>query len=312
MGIFNKLKGGLSKTRQKLGSQLKNIINSHARIDDELYDALEETLIAADIGVDATLEILDALRDKVKQLSANGKDPDIILDLLAEIISESLSSSVVESELNLDHHPAVILIVGVNGSGKTTSIAKLAYHFQRKNRRVMLAAADTFRAAATEQLLEWGNRVGVTVVHQQSGADPAAVAFDALQSARAKGYDLLIIDTAGRLHNKANLMQELAKISRVLKKQDPDAPHEVFLVLDSTTGQNALQQAKVFQEISGVTGLVMSKLDGTAKGGAVIPICRELNLPLRFIGLGEKKEDLEVFDPAAYAKAILEPEEQPA
>jgi len=310
MGLFGKLKNGLLKTRQKLGSQLKNIISSHSKIDEELYDELEETLISADVGIDATFEILEVLRKKVKVASADGSNPDIIHGLLTETISEILNPTAAETSLDINHQPAVILIVGVNGSGKTTSIAKLAHHFLKGNKKVMLAAADTFRAAATEQLQEWGRRLNVTVVHQQTGADPAAVAFDALQSAIAKEYDILIIDTAGRLHNKTNLMQELAKITRVLKKQDPDAPHEVFLVLDGTTGQNALQQAKVFQEISGVTGLIMSKLDGTAKGGAVIPICRELDLPLRFIGLGEKVEDLEVFDPGEYARAILEPDEE--
>ncbi len=310
MGFFSRIKNGLRKTRQKLGSQLRNIISSHTRIDEDLYDELEETLISADVGIDSSLAILESLREKVRQKSADGKDPEIVGDLLMEAIEEVITSSETIQDLDLSHKPAVILIVGVNGSGKTTTIAKLAYHFQKQNMRIMLAAADTFRAAATEQLQEWGKRLDIPVIHQQSGADPAAVAFDALQSATARGYDLLIIDTAGRLHSKTNLMQELAKVTRVLKKQNPSAPHEVFLVLDGTTGQNAMQQAKVFQETSGVTGLVVSKLDGTAKGGAVIPICHELNLPLRFIGLGEKKEDLEVFEPKEFARAILEADEE--
>ncbi len=309
MGFFSRLKGGLQKTRQKLGGQIKHVLKSHSRIDENLYQDLEEILIGADVGVDATLEILDNLREKVRQKSADGKDTGIVLGLLHEIISEIMNPAESEADLNLGAKPTVILVVGVNGCGKTTTIAKLAHHFQNKGKRVMLAAADTFRAAATEQLMEWGKRLDVPVVHQQIGADPAAVAFDALQSARVREVDLLIIDTAGRLHNKANLMNELAKISRVLAKQDEGAPHEVLLVLDGTTGQNALQQAKAFLEICGVTGLVMSKLDGTAKGGAVIPICRELNLPLRFIGLGEKPEDLEPFDPQDYARAILESDE---
>jgi len=312
MQLFQKLKGGLRKTRQKLGDRVRSILSSYSTIDENLYEELEETLISADVGVDTTLAILDALREKVRRYPGNGKDPSIIHDLLAETIEEVISPATVQNELNLQSKPSVILVVGVNGSGKTTTIAKLSYYFKKMGKRVMLAAADTFRAAATEQLLEWGKRVDAPVIHQQPGADPAAVAFDAFQAARARDYDLLIVDTAGRLQNKANLMQELAKISRVMKKLDSEAPHEVFLVLDATTGQNALQQAKVFQEISGVTGLVLAKLDGTAKGGAVIPICRELNLPLRFIGLGEKVGDLEIFHPRSFARAILESAEDEA
>lgn len=312
MQLFQKLKGGLRKTRQKLGDRVRSILSSYSTIDENLYEELEETLISADVGVDTTHAILDALREKVRRYPDNGKDPSIIHDLLAETIEEVISPAAVQHELNLTSNPSVILIVGVNGSGKTTTIAKLSYYFKKMGKRVMLAAADTFRAAASEQLMEWGKRVDAPVIHQQPGADPAAVAFDAFQAARARDYDLLIVDTAGRLQNKANLMQELAKISRVMKKLDSEAPHEVFLVLDATTGQNALQQAKVFQEISGVTGLVLAKLDGTAKGGAVIPICRELNLPLRFIGLGEKVGDLEIFHPRSFARAILESDEDEA
>lgn len=308
MQLFKSLKNKLSKTRESLGDHLRSVLGSHAKIDEELYEELEEALITADVGMDASLAILDGLRDKVRQAGGDD-DPAGLQELLIEAISDTISPAAAEHELNLDHTPSVILVVGVNGSGKTTTIAKLAHRFQNQGKRVLLAAADTFRAAATEQLQEWGRRLDTTVVHQQMGADPAAVAFDAFQSAQAKGYDLLIVDTAGRLHNKANLMNELAKIGRVLKKLDPDAPHEVFLVLDATTGQNALQQARVFQEISGVTGLVLAKLDGTAKGGAVIPICRELGLPLRFIGLGEKPDDLEPFDPRDFARAIVEPDE---
>jgi fused signal recognition particle receptor len=309
MGLFDKFKKGLEKTRSKLGTQLRGILSRHVRIDEELYEELEETLITSDVGIESTLEILESLREKVRRNPAHRDHPEIVWELLAESIEEMIRPAVEEKPLNLDHHPAVILIVGVNGSGKTTTIAKMAKVFQGEGKRVIFAAADTFRAAAIEQLLEWGKRLNVPVIHQQSGADPAAVAFDALQAAKARGYDLLIIDTAGRLHNKANLMQELAKIARVLKKQDPEAPHEVFLVLDATTGQNMIQQAKVFQEISGVTGLILTKLDGTAKGGAVISVCRQLNLPLRYLGLGEKMDDLQPFDAAAFARAFISTEE---
>ncbi len=305
MPLFDKLKSRLIKTRHKLGDRLRTILNAHAKIDEDLYDELEETLITADVGVDSTLAVLDGLREEVKKSSISNDDPAVIQKILVDVISHTISPAASDKNLNLDHQPAVILVVGVNGSGKTTSIAKLAHHFQNQGKRVLLAAADTFRAAATEQLLEWGRRTNTQVVHQQAGSDPAAVAFDAFQSAKAKNYDLLIVDTAGRLHNKANLMNELAKIARVIKKLDPEAPHEVLLVLDATTGQNALQQARVFREICGVTGMVLAKLDGTAKGGAIIPICRELDLPLRFIGLGEKLEDLEIFDPHAFARAIF-------
>ncbi|MBU0520075.1 signal recognition particle-docking protein FtsY [bacterium] len=308
MGLFSKLKNGLTKTRAKLGGQIRSIISSHSKISEELYDELEETLITADVGIDSTLAILETLREKVRKVSTNG-DPEIIYDLLTDTIDEVMRPAAEEKPLNLGHTPSVILIVGVNGSGKTTTIAKLTYHFLKQNKKVLLAAADTFRAAATEQIVEWGDRLGVQVIQQGHGADPAAVAFDALQSAKARGFDILIVDTAGRLHNKANLMHELEKIYRAMKKQDPEAPHEVFLVLDGTTGQNALQQAKIFQETSGVTGLVITKLDGTAKGGAVIPICRELGIPLRFIGIGEKMEDLEPFDPSAFARALLASDE---
>jgi len=243
---------------------------------------------------------------------SNGENPEATRQMLIEVVQELMSPASAPGGLNLDHDPAVILVVGVNGSGKTTTIAKLAHLFQGEGKRVLLAAADTFRAAATEQLAAWGERLNIPLIQQQPGADPAAVAFDAFQAARARHFDLLIVDTAGRLHNKANLMQELNKIARVLTKQDPEAPHEVLLVLDATTGQNALQQARIFREISGVTGLVLAKLDGTARGGAVISICRELSLPLRFIGLGETLDDLEIFDPREFARAIFEPEEEEA
>lgn len=307
MALFDILKKRLVKTRQNLGERLRAIFNSHAQIDEDLYNELEEVLISADVGMDATSAILENLREEIRKTGINLNDLAAVQKTLTEVINRILDTAA-DKKMNLDHKPAVILIVGVNGSGKTTSIAKLAKYYQNRDKRVMLAAADTFRAAAAEQLLEWGLRIDAPVIHQQSGADPAAVAYDAFQSARAKNYDFLIVDTAGRLHNKANLMNELAKIVRVLKKLDQEAPHEVLLVLDATTGQNAIQQARVFREICGVSGMILAKLDGTAKGGAIVPICRELDLPLRFIGIGEKLDDLEIFDPQAFTQAIFQSE----
>jgi fused signal recognition particle receptor len=307
MGIFSKLISGLGKTRQRLGDNIRRVLSLHPRIDDTLYAELEEALISADVGVKTTEAILTSLKEKLKRSPVNGDNVSEGVRLaLEEVIEGMITPADGGNGLNLTAKPAVLLVVGVNGSGKTTSIAKLTRYFRQQDRRVLLAAADTFRAAASEQLITWGDRLGVQVISQKPGADPAAVAFDAFQAAKARGYDLLIVDTAGRLHNKDNLMQELNKIGRVLKKIDPSAPHEVFLVLDANTGQNMIQQARVFQEISGVTGLVLAKLDGTAKGGAVISICHELNIPLRFIGLGEKPEDLEPFNPREFARALFE------
>ncbi len=303
MSFLHALRERLIQTRRKLGDNIRRVLALHPIIDENLYAGLEEALITADVGVSTTDAILTSLRKKVSEASSSEVD---IRELLTEVIVEMMQSSAYSAELNLSARPAVILIVGVNGSGKTTTIAKLTRYFQKQGRRVLLAAADTFRAAASEQLIVWGDRLGVPVIHQKPGADPAAVAFDALQAAKARGFDLLIVDTAGRLHNKANLMQELKKIIRVMKKLDPEAPHEILLVLDANTGQNMIQQARVFQEICGVTGLVLAKLDGTARGGAVIAACRELQLPLRFIGLGEKPEDLDTFQPVEFARAILD------
>ena len=311
MPLFEKLKERLSQTRQKLGDSIRRVLSAHAQIDAALFAELEEALIAADVGVTTTAALLAGLKEQLKKSPAEGSSTaDAVHHSLVAVIQEMLGPAEAQNPLNLRARPAVILVVGVNGSGKTTSIAKLAHYFQQQGQKVMLAAADTFRAAASEQILAWGQRLRAPVIHQKPGADPAAVAFDAFQAARARGFDLLMIDTAGRLHNKANLMQELEKIGRVLKKIDPTAPHEVLLVLDANTGQNMLQQARVFQEISGVTGLVLAKLDGTAKGGAVISICYELKIPLRFVGLGEKLDDLDVFDPADFARALLEAEER--
>jgi fused signal recognition particle receptor len=312
MGLFSKLINGLGKTRQRLGDSIRRVLSLHPRIDDTLWSQLEEALISADAGVATTAALLAALKEKLKHQPVESDNVAEGVRLLLEETIEEMITPAIGNGLNLSATPAVLLIVGVNGSGKTTSIAKLTRHFQQQGRKVLLAAADTFRAAASEQLITWGDRLGVQVISQKPGADPAAVAFDAFQAAKARAYDLLIVDTAGRLHNKDNLMQELNKIGRVLKKIDSSAPHEVFLVLDANTGQNMIQQARVFQEISGVTGLVLAKLDGTARGGAVISVCRELSIPLRFIGLGEKPEDLAAFDPREFARGLFEAPEEKA
>ena len=304
MSFLTKLKDRLSKTRERLGDNIRRVLALHPKIEDSLYTDLEEALISADVGVASAGALISDLKQRVKRGGAHSVEE--VRQLLVQAIQEIITSSVAAIPLALDAKPAVLLVVGVNGSGKTTTIAKLSHRFQSEGKKVLLAAADTFRAAATEQLMAWGQRLDVQVIHQKPGADPAAVAFDAFQAARARGFDLLIIDTAGRLHNKANLMQELEKIGRVLKKIDATAPHEVLLVLDANTGQNMIQQARVFQEMSGVTGLVLAKLDGTAKGGAVISVCHELKLPVRFVGLGEKLEDLDEFDPADFAGALFD------
>jgi fused signal recognition particle receptor len=303
MSFLAKLKDRLTKTRERFGDSIRRVLALHPKVDDSLFDELEEALIDADVGVATAGALKTALREKVKQ--AAPENSEALRGILAQVIQRMMAPAQASAPLALDGNPAVLLIVGVNGSGKTTTIAKLANRLQKDGKKVLLAAGDTFRAAATEQLMAWGERLGLQVIHQKPGADPAAVAFDAFQAARARGFDVLIIDTAGRLHNKANLMQELEKIGRVLKKTDPSAPHEVLLVLDANTGQNMIQQARVFQEISGVTGLILAKLDGTAKGGAVISICHELRLPVRFVGLGERLDDLDEFNPEEFAQALL-------
>jgi len=290
----------------RIGSMFKRGLS------DELWDELEETLISADTGVQTTLKILNDLKDRVRKESI--KDPDVALAALKEDLINIL-------EVDRGHgriwqrdgqrqglpRPAVILVVGVNGTGKTTSIGKLAHVYRAQGKKVVLAAADTFRAAAIEQLKHWGERAGADVVAHQQGADPGAVVFDALQAAENRGADVLIIDTAGRLHTKAHLMDELRKVNRVIQRKIPDAPHEVLLVLDATTGQNAMPQAKYFTEAVGVTGILLSKLDGTAKGGVVFSVCDQLGVPVRFVGTGEAAKDLAPFEPREFVEALLAP-----
>ena len=300
--LLEKLKSGVQKTRAGLVSALEDALQGRKQIDAELLEELEYTLIGADIGVRTTDEILERIRERADRstLADAGEVRVLIREHLLEILqaSERAPARVAEP-------PAVILVVGVNGSGKTTTIGKLANRFKNEQRSVLLCAADTFRAAAIEQLEVWGERTGTQVVRQTSGSDPSAVLFDALHAARARKVDYVIVDTAGRLQTKANLMAELEKMSRTARKVISDAPHEVLLVLDATTGQNGLEQARKFTEASGVTGIVLTKLDGTAKGGIVVAIARELNLPIRYIGVGEKVDDLLPFDSEAFVESLF-------
>jgi fused signal recognition particle receptor len=301
--LLEKLKSGVQKTRAGLVSALEDALQGKREIDADLLDELESTLIGADIGVRTTEEILDRIRERVgrHQLNDAGELKGLIREHLLEILEASERAPARVSE-----PPAVILVVGVNGSGKTTTIGKLASRFQTEKRSVLLCAADTFRAAAIEQLEIWGERTGAPVIRQSSGSDPSAVLYDALNAARARKVDYVIVDTAGRLQTKENLMAELQKMSRTARKVIADAPHEVLLVLDATTGQNGLEQARKFTESSGVTGIVLTKLDGTAKGGIVVAIARELNLPIRYIGVGEKAADLLPFDSEKFIQSLFE------
>ena len=301
-GLFSRLQSGLSKTAGKLSSGLNTILMGQKIVDEELLEEIEMQLLTADIGVEATDEIVNHLRDKVarNELQTVEKLNDIIKEKLTEILKPS------EQPLTIDtqNTPYVILVVGVNGVGKTTTIGKLTKKLQLQGKSVMLAAGDTFRAAAVEQLREWGDRNNTQVIYQKEGADSASVIYDAVSSAKAKGIDVLIADTAGRLHNKDHLMQELKKVIKVIKKIDGTAPHEVMLVLDATTGGNALSQAEAFNDLVNITGITITKLDGTAKGGVVFSIAKKMNKPIRFIGVGEKIDDLQVFNAKDFTEAL--------
>lgn len=299
-------KDGMSKTRSSISEKLNNLIARYRQVDEEYFEELEEALIMADVGVMTVMDLIDALKFEVKR--KNIKDPqevnEVIADKLVEIYYNEDDESI--SELNYDTDGlTVILVVGVNGVGKTTSIGKLAAQLKREGKHVVLAAGDTFRAGAIEQLEEWGKRAEVDVIKQAEGSDPAAVIFDAIKAAKSRNADVLICDTAGRLQNKVNLMNELAKIKRVIEREVPNAPHEVLLVLDATTGQNALNQAKTFSEVTDVTGIVLTKLDGTAKGGIVLAIRNELNIPVKLVGFGEAIDDLKKFDPHAFVYGLF-------
>ena len=300
LNLFDKMKQGLAKTRESLMAGVDNIARQFGIIDEELFEALEETLILADLGVETSMEVVETLRDRVRTQKVS--DPGQIKELLSEALSEKLVNDVPLPELS---YPAVILIIGVNGVGKTTTIGKLTKRLKDENKSVLIAAADTFRAAAVEQLEIWCKRADVPIIKHENNSDPAAVVYDAAQAARARKMDVLIVDTAGRLHNKKNLMDELRKIHRIISEQYGEAAREVFLVLDATTGQNAVQQAKLFKETTDITGIVLTKLDGTAKGGVVVAIKNELDIPVRYVGIGEGIDDLEPFDPRAFAKALV-------
>jgi fused signal recognition particle receptor len=301
--VTNKFKEGLSKTRDAFVERVDDLFSRRKKIDEDFYEELEEILIGADVGVNTVLKLIDELRNEVKKRKI--EEPSELQPILTEKLIELLKGDS-NASLNMAKQGlTVILFVGVNGVGKTTTIGKMAHMFKSQGKKVMLAAGDTFRAGAIEQLEAWGQRVGVDVIKQQSGSDPAAVMFDALQAAKNRGVDVLLCDTAGRLQNKVNLMEELNKIFRVIQREVPEAPHEVLLVLDATTGQNALTQAKLFGDKTGLTGLVLTKLDGTAKGGIVVAIRQELNIPVKYVGLGEKMDDLQQFDSEQFVHALF-------
>lgn len=304
VGLFSKLKKGLTKTRNGITGKINDVLKNYRKIDEELFEELEEILISADVGVNITMKIIKDLEDKVKE--RNIKDPNEIMGLLKEELNEILISDETDNSLNIEPSPAIILVVGVNGVGKTTTIGKLSAKLKRRDKKVLIAAGDTFRAAAIEQLGEWANRSGVDMISHQEGADPAAVIFDGVQAAKARKSDVLICDTAGRLHNKKNLMNELNKIFRVVEREYPNASKEVLLVVDATTGQNAITQAKVFKEACDISGIVLTKLDGTAKGGVVLAVQSELDVPVKLVGVGEQIDDLQEFDPKSFIEAIFE------
>lgn len=300
MGIIAKIAAGLKKTKDNFLGRLKKIFNSFTKIDEELFEELEEAMIMSDIGVETSEEICDRLRKMIKERGIT--DPNEIMELIQEVIGDMMGD---DTGLDLTQSPAVIMVIGVNGAGKTTTIGKLCYQFKKEKKKVLVAAADTFRAAAIDQLEVWTERAGVDIVKHAEGSDPGAVVYDALEAAKARNCDVVIIDTAGRLHNKKNLMDELAKINRIIDNKAGDCSREVLLVLDATTGQNAVNQAKLFSETAPITGIVLTKLDGTAKGGIVISIKNELGIPVKLIGVGEKIDDLQPFDSRSFVQALF-------
>lgn len=301
MSFLDKLKAGLGKTKSNINEKFNDVFSNFRKVDEELLEELEETLIMSDIGMETSLDIIEKLRQKIKK--ENIKDSEEVKEALKQIIQEIMDEN--DKSLNLNTKPSVMLVIGVNGVGKTTSIGKIANSLKKQNKRVLMAAADTFRAAAVEQLEIWSNRVGCEIVKKEEGADPASVVYDAIKKAKETNADVLICDTAGRLHNKKYLMDELYKIQKVIEKEMPDADKEVLLVIDATTGQNAISQVKAFKEVAPITGLVLTKLDGTAKGGVVIGIVNENKIPVKFIGVGETIDDMEVFNSKDFVDAII-------
>lgn len=301
MGLFDKIKQGLKKTRENISGQINSMLHSFTKIDEELFEELEELLIMGDVGMNTAQKICESVRRKVKE---NGiTNPDEIMGILEGVVEEMISG---DEELHLSTKPSVILVIGVNGVGKTTTIGKIASRLKSEGKSVILGAADTFRAAAIEQLEVWADRAGVPIIKHSEGADPAAVVFDTIAAAKARNCDVVICDTAGRLHNKKNLMEELAKIYRVIDRELPYSDREVLLVLDATTGQNAVNQAREFMNAAEITGIVLTKLDGTARGGVVLSIMDDLKIPVKFVGVGEQVDDLQPFDAEAFAQGLFE------
>ncbi len=302
MGLFSKLKEGLTKTRDNIVSGIENVFSGFSSIDDDFYDELEETLIMGDIGVRATEEIIEELKEKVKEQKV--KEPQQCKQLLIDTIKEKMDLG--ENAYDFENRKSIVMFIGVNGVGKTTSVGKLAGHLKAMDKKVIMAAADTFRAAAIEQLTEWANRTGVDIISQSEGSDPAAVIYDSIAAARARNADVLLCDTAGRLHNKKNLMEELRKIDRVIEREYPDAYRENLIVLDATTGQNALAQLREFKEVTDITGIILTKMDGTAKGGIAVAIQAEYGIPVKYVGVGEKVEDLQKFNSNDFVNALFD------
>ncbi|SHJ95862.1 signal recognition particle-docking protein FtsY [Paramaledivibacter caminithermalis] len=302
VNFFSKLKLGLTKTRKGITEKIDSLMKIYTKVDEEFLEELEEILIVSDVGMSTTMEIIDKLRSEIKTRKIS--DTEEVKAVLKDIMEELLTTSK-DNDLNISPSPAIIIVIGVNGVGKTTSIGKIAYNVKASGKKVLLAAGDTFRAAAIDQLKIWGERVGVNVIHQQEGSDPAAIIYDAIQAAKARKTDVLICDTAGRLHNKRNLMNELGKVFKIINREYPEARKEVLLVLDATTGQNAIQQAKTFKEVADITGIVLTKLDGTAKGGVILGVTSELDIPVKFVGVGEGIQDLQPFNPKDFVEALL-------
>ncbi len=302
MGLFSKLKEGLTKTRNNIVAGIDSIFSGFSSIDDEFYEELEETLIMGDIGVRATEDIIENLKEKVKENKI--KNPTDCKQLLIDTIKEKMNLG--ENAYEFENRKSIVMLIGVNGVGKTTSVGKLAGHLRAQNKKVLMAAADTFRAAAIEQLTEWSNRTGTDIIAQSEGSDPAAVIYDSIAAAKARNIDVLLCDTAGRLHNKKNLMEELRKIDRIIEREYSDAYRENLIVLDATTGQNALSQLKEFNDVTNITGIILTKMDGTAKGGIAVAIQAEMGIPVKYIGVGERVEDLQKFDSDTFVNALFD------